>query len=60
MEDDNALDIIKWLFREDTKLDLSGRLFMYNAGERSEWDVSLFPNSGQLTPRRTCAATCSR
>lgn len=40
MEDDNALDIVKWLFKPDTKVDYSGNLFRLLENDvTSEWEV---------------------
>lgn len=39
MEDDNAFDIIKWLFKPGIKVDFSGSLFKSENGVTSEWEV---------------------
>lgn len=40
MEDDNALDIIKWLFKDDTKVDFEGILIKEDEnGVGAEWMV---------------------
>jgi hypothetical protein len=42
MEDDNALDILKWLFKDETTVDLSGILTLHGTEQSgTKWNVSL-------------------
>uniref|UniRef100_A0A1I7S7J9 PH domain-containing protein n=1 Tax=Bursaphelenchus xylophilus TaxID=6326 RepID=A0A1I7S7J9_BURXY len=50
MEDDNALDIVKWLFREDTKVDLEGNLKIIEKDSENEWNARLKGNLLALRP----------
>ncbi|KAI1729322.1 type I inositol 3,4-bisphosphate 4-phosphatase [Ditylenchus destructor] len=50
MEDDNALDIIRWLFKESTKVDLSGTLTSEHKGDQVEWEAKLRGNLLVLKP----------
>lgn len=40
MEDENIVDILKWLFKSETNIDLSGVLTLYSFDEPTKWNVS--------------------
>lgn len=42
MEDDNAADIVKWLFKDDTKVDLSDELELRHSDQPTKCLVRLF------------------
>ncbi|KAI6215412.1 hypothetical protein M3Y94_00382500 [Aphelenchoides besseyi] len=50
MEDDNALDILKWLFKEETTVNRSGILTLHRGDEKSKWNARLKGNLLGMRP----------
>ncbi|CAD5217073.1 unnamed protein product [Bursaphelenchus okinawaensis] len=50
MEDDNALDIVKWLFKSDTIVDLEGTLKIIETDKETVWNARLRGNLLGLQP----------
>ncbi|KAI6239101.1 Type I inositol 3,4-bisphosphate 4-phosphatase [Aphelenchoides fujianensis] len=50
MEDDNALDIVKWLFKEETIPNLSGTLTLHRGEQTSKWNARLKGNLLGMRP----------
>jgi hypothetical protein len=41
MEDENVVDILKWLFKDETKVDIFGVLILQSKNEEpTKWNVS--------------------